>query len=280
MGKFCCTFDGTIQEAVEYLVPDGYTFNTRFESASATGTASSTVFTVGYYLDLNEYNQQNRPDTIMVTITSENSTQEGLVKKLILLLSTGSATTTITYNGSTSLPDGNYTGWVNFYNFTSGWITFGQANITVNFTISGGLVTTYSIVNMTDGLTPFISSNSICQEAGAFSSICAIAQFFYTVPQELAKQAFLGVFTLLQSVPPMSTYYAIKTQVQAISLSGTSTPGFSIQMPFDTTQDFLTDEQLDTWTGGKMDDMRNLTTVSLYVLFFIYFVHLVTKRIV
>jgi len=135
------------------------TYQTRFTDAVVSGTASSTLVTAGYYLNTDEYNSANRPDTVLIQITDTSSNQIASVQKLILPLTTGYATTTRTitpldYNNAstTALADGNYTAWIYFWNFGNGAFVFTRSSLVVNFTITSGVVSSSTIVDREDGL--------------------------------------------------------------------------------------------------------------------------------
>lgn len=169
------------------LTPN-FQYKTRFISSVASGSASSTVFDTSFFIDTNEFSTSNRPDTISYTISSDSSTQVASAKKLNLPITAGTSTKTVTIlpsdytgvlAGESFLPDDTYTMWVKFWNFSANTFVL-PAEITINFTISGGVVTTSNVVSQSEGLFPedtILQECSITNITGCISNAFAFLFF-------------------------------------------------------------------------------------------------------
>lgn len=155
---------------VEEISPDFWinqnavsdTYETRF--LNATAVASTTLsLTVGYYIDTDDFaGPFDRPDVILVNVSSLDTTQFESIQKLILPLSTGYATITLT--GVNAIPDGNYSAMINFWNFSTQKFALNRSAFTVNFTVSAGVVTTQTQVANTNALFP--ESSTVYEDCG------------------------------------------------------------------------------------------------------------------
>jgi len=124
-------------------------YDTRILSVSLSSSTPATT-TVNYFIDTTEFTgQYDRPDSLVVYISSSDSNQVEQKKKTILPLSTGSSTKYI--NLDETLPDGDYTASVMFWNLFSAKPVFTKSYITINFTISGGVLTSQGTVGSGDG---------------------------------------------------------------------------------------------------------------------------------
>jgi len=123
-------------------------FNTRINNAVITGVSSTTVTAnVGYFLDTSEYTANNRPDTLVMSVRKDNLINDetvGSQMKFIAPLADGYATSTINY--SVALADGDYNATFFFWNVNTNLPTFAQTSVFVKFTVSGGAVTTSTVV--------------------------------------------------------------------------------------------------------------------------------------
>lgn len=176
---------------------------TKFTNIVVSGTASSTQFQVDFTVDTTEFSTENRPDIVQFYVTSADSSQVGVRKVTNLPLVTGTSTRTAILTpphysgvlyGSSTLPDGNYTVWVNFWNLQSNRLTL-PAEITANFTVSAGIVSTYTKVSQSQGLLPTqVATYQECS-LGNFTGCIANAFIFTFYP----SQDVLSQFTLLNS---------------------------------------------------------------------------------
>lgn len=124
------------------------TYQTRFIDVNFTGTSTSLFADIDYFIETSELTAENRPDWISVNIMEKgffDDTQILARNKIITPLIQGSASTTINLSGY-SFPDGDYVGYFNFWNLNTNKITFARTAINVDFTISGGVVTSVTPV--------------------------------------------------------------------------------------------------------------------------------------
>lgn len=129
------------------------TYETKFLSAtlSASGTLTAVV---NYYIDTDDFvGQYDRPDVVLINISNLDTTQFESKQKLILPLSTGNASTTINLNNT--IPDGEYSAQINFWNMFSQNFVLNRTYLTINFTVSGGSVITQAVVDSSDAIFPF-----------------------------------------------------------------------------------------------------------------------------
>jgi len=138
------------------------TYETKFTSAtlSASGTLSAVV---NYYIDTDDFvGQYDRPDVVLINISNSDTTQFEQKQKLILPLSTGNASTTINFD--TTIPDGEYSAQINFWNMFSQNFVLNRTYLTINFTVSGGVVSVQNVVDSSDAIFPF--SQTAYEECG------------------------------------------------------------------------------------------------------------------
>jgi len=216
--------------------------NTRLETATVSGTATTTSIKVDYVLDTRDFNQSNRPDTVQAYLTNLDSTQVAVKNKLILPLVSGNGSTTITivpsdYSGSlsgaTELPDGQYTAWVKFWNFAAQSYVF-PTSVTVNFTITSGIVTVSTVVDQTDGLIPNSQGYqyqpcSITDIGGCISN--AFAFVFYPSPNSIDQ--FTSLYDTLSTKFPFAYFTDFNDSIGAV-FTGATTASLAITVPFGT----------------------------------------------
>jgi len=212
-------WNGTIVEEVE---PDFWlnqnqvsdVYDTRF--LNATITASSTLsMTVGYYIDTEDYaGPFDRPDVILVNVSSLDTTQFESVQKLILPLSTGNSTTTLT--GNIPIPDGSYSAMFNFWNFSSQKFVLNRSAFTINFTVSGGVVTSQTEVANTNALFP--ESSTVYEDCGitAISGCISNSFRFLFYPSIEAVGQVTAVQGQLQTKAPFVYAYQLSDTFQTL----------------------------------------------------------------
>lgn len=217
---------------------DPSSVETRLLDVSVSGNATTTLFDISYYLNLPEINSSNRPDTLNLRLTNRETTQLNNVQKLILPLTQGESTTTISMRGDLQndpLPDGDYSAWINFWNFANQNFTFSASSITVNFTISGGLVTTYEIVEMSDALVyrqpdPYVEEPcGITAIGGCIKN--AFASLFY--PSTDAVESFTDLYDTLSTKFPFAYFTDFNDSILAVYTNPTTASG-SLTIPFGT----------------------------------------------
>jgi len=158
------------------------TYNTQFLNATVSfSTSTKPSFLVNYYIDTDDFIGINdRPDTVTVTISSATSTQVDLVKKLILPLSTGTSSTTL--NSDVLLPDGTYTASIVFFNLFSSDFVFTRSNLTLNFTVSGGSITSQTIVSAQNGIWPSSTVTFDCSIFNPWECIKNLIYYLFVIP--------------------------------------------------------------------------------------------------
>jgi len=177
------------------------TYNTRINTVTVTASSTPT-FTVGYFIDTDDFVGQNdRPDTVIVNISNTESTQVDQGKKLILPLSNGYATTTLS-NFTEPLGDGNYTAIVNFWNFSTSKFVLNRTSITLNFTIVSGAVTAQSLVSADNALFP--QDNTVLEECGltAIGGCISNSLRFVFYPSTESINTLTGTYNSLSTKIP------------------------------------------------------------------------------
>jgi len=154
-------------------------FNTRFLSSSLAGNDTSLSLSTTYYHDTQEFDNSNRPDTLLFTVMKEGSllsdgdTQYVSAMRFLLPLSTGTTTKSFTYNSANflnnvpKLPSGNYTAYVNFWNALNQYFVFERTSVSIRFNISNNGLLSVIQTNITNGL----------NEPDAVPSTCSFNNF-------------------------------------------------------------------------------------------------------
>ena len=150
--KFCdgvCDNDVFVESTLDPLQTQ---FDTKITSAVVSGASSSTLqVVVDYFLNTSEITSTNRTDALTVNIYTPDSTAFESKNKLILPLANGTSSKTI--NLTSSYPDGDYSASVSFYSIFTQRTVF-PPWLWVNFTVSGGVVTSSSIVSVDNAIFP------------------------------------------------------------------------------------------------------------------------------
>lgn len=212
--------------------------NTRFTELDVSGTASNTVITVDFNIDTNDFTSETRPDTVQFYISSTDSTQVALRQTLNLPLVTGTSSRTVTitpayylteYEGLTELPDGTYTVWLKFWNFSNQSYTL-PAEITANFVISGGLVTTSTVVSQSQGLFPQSPTYQECSLTALSGCLTnAISYLFYPSTQSISN--ITSISDTLSTKFPFAYAYDFQQSINSL-YSGEQTQSATISYDF------------------------------------------------
>jgi len=259
-------WDGT---AIQEITPEWWlaggqassTYSTKFNNATFTATSS----TIGYYISTADFvGQFDRPDVILLNIASATNTQVASEMKLILPLTTGNATTTIDYS---SLADGSYTATVNFWNMATQGFVFSRSGITVNFTVSGGVVTTQTVVQKTDGTLP--PSESFYQECGltALSGCISNAFRFLFYPSTESIDTFMSAYSQLSTrVPFVYAYQASDLMTGLYTGASQNVPTVTIPTPIgDIT--FISQDMINDIPFVEL--LRSLIAAGLWLMLFV-----------
>jgi len=238
------------------------TYATRFNSASF----SSTTATVSYYTDINDFTgQYDRPDVIMVSIGSDDNPNVENAQKIILPLSTGNATTTLTF--TTPLADGTYTAFVNFWNMTTSKLVFNRANITMKIVVSGGVVTSATVAQQSNGLLP--ASSDYYEDCGltAWSGCLSNSIRFLFYPSTASVDTFLQTYTTMQTKIPFVYVYQASTLLTSLYSGSASTiPTISVTTPIgDIT--FISQAQVAALPFVSL--LRSLIAAGLWIMLFV-----------
>jgi len=243
---------------------------TRLLDLEVSGNSSSTNFFVDYFLKTSEFNTSNRPDTVAVTVVTAESTQVNLVKKLILPLTDGNASTTLAMSGDIDgdpLPDGDYSAYANFYNFASGNFTFTKSSIVANFTISGGIVTSSTIVQMSDGLlgasqNPYVEAPcGITAIGGCIQN--AFAALFY--PSDEAIDSFTSSYDTLSTKFPFAYFTDFNDSIASIYTNPDSNVA-SLSVPFGTFGDIELISQAQLEDQPLAPTIRTILNALIWIL--------------
>jgi len=238
------------------------TYSTRFLNA----IFSSSTATIGYYINTADFvGQFDRPDVVMVKIGSTDNPNLVTEQKIILPLTTGNATTTLTFD--TPVSDGTYTAFVNFWNMSDEAIVFNRSNMTINFTVSGGVVTVQTTAQQTNGLLP--PSQEFEQECGLTSiSGCISNAFrFLFYPSTESINTFMGSYALLQTKIPFVYVYQATGMLSGL-YTGTSAnvPTITISTPIGPIT-FISQTQINAIPFVSL--LRSLISAGLWIMLFV-----------
>jgi len=174
-----------------------FDYQTRFTGSSVTGASSSTVeISATYYLDTSEFTSANRPD--MVSVTTYNSSGNSWnTKKMILPLTDG--THTVDVEMDTTYPDGTYNYDIHFWNINSDYFTFIETSVVGRFTVSGGVVTTYTEDGVYTSQNP-PAAPQVCSITNLGGCIANLVDYFFNRQTATSNDtSFLNsIYTLMQ----------------------------------------------------------------------------------
>jgi len=215
---------------------------TKFIDLNVSGTASTTALKITYNIDISEITPETRPDTLAVTITNTESAQIAEKKKIILPLVNGVSSTTLNIipadylnSTSTELSDGEYSAFVKFWNLLGQNYTF-PTEITANFTISGGVVSSYQIVSQEEAITPFIEPKYQVCSLTNISGCISNAFIFLLYPSQSSINNFTSLYDQLSTRFPFAYFTDFNDSISAIFTNAT-TANLSITVPFSTLGD-------------------------------------------
>lgn len=169
-----------------FVVGEGYEWDpnfhsdTRFIDASFQSPQNNIVnFSSTYYLNVDEYNNETRPDVLNVWIFDDDGMQIHTQRKIILPISTGTSTRAFDINYN--FPDGTYTAQVNFWNMQTNYFTQKHTQVTVEFVISNDDVVSSQVIQISDSETlPEASANSLLGQCGLDNlTACLVAPFLF-----------------------------------------------------------------------------------------------------
>lgn len=241
----CSSFDPTKDIFISFngnspFLPDGQTppitptidFNTRFLDATVSGASTTVNFDIDYFLNTSEFQSNTRTDAIQIVVLANgffNDQQVASERRFILPLSNGTSTKNIPIDHTFN--NGNYIAYVNFYNVNTDSLTFFRSNIVIDFAINGGIVSSFDVVEITNGLG---QSQNVQYQDCSFTNIfgCVVNALIYTfVPQNDIFDSFSDVYATIENKPPFA-YYTATTDLLSIS---TSTSAFTFgTVPFQT----------------------------------------------
>jgi len=138
-------------------------YNTRFLTASTSGTRLSPQFHVQYFLDPDEYTFNNSPDSVSISVWQDD-TQDVFVGKsenLILSFLAGTSTRTFTFPYSLTA-NKNYRASIIFWNELQDRVTFERTYVNLRFSTDGTNITSYTIDNISNGLIYDINAYEEC----------------------------------------------------------------------------------------------------------------------
>lgn len=249
-----------LQDLIIPPTPPQTTFLTKFTDATATGLSSTTVsFDVDYFLNTSEFSANSRPDAITINVLADgffNDTQVGDGRRLILPLSDGnfSQNVPVEYSQGGGFPDGNYIGFVNFYNININGLTFSYTNVTVEFEISGGIVISSTVIDILDGenLDDIEYENcSITNLSGCFQN----AMIYVFVPDSDSLDRFTTLYERIETKPPFGYVTSLRNSLDGVT-TGTSSAFTFGTIPLQ---------------NEVFDPFKALLAIGLWVIYAFYF---------
>ena len=128
--------------------------------------------------------------------------------------------------------------------------------------------------------TIFTNPTSFCDNIDMTTKgICRVAMYILAVPSSLVTNIYSLMITTITATPPVSWFFDIKKQLEAIQYTKQINSGFTLTTPFNTHVTFLTQNQLNMWTGGFLPTLRGLTTISLIIAYLMYLINRVLYKI-
>jgi len=258
-------------------------YNTRFISGVLSGNDTNLSLTTTYFHDTSEFDNNNRPDTILFTAVKEgtllsNDSQYINGMRFILPLVQATTTKTLSY-GSVDfldtlpkLPAGSYTGYVNFWNALNQYFVFERTSIVIRFTISNTGVLTVSNTVITNGL----SDVDVTKQDCSFSnfSACITEPFLYLfIPPQSSFNYFNDTLSTIPTRFPFSYFYSVTSVVYGLSAVSSSTPQASLDLDFtgstvDAVIPILSSDTVDYYlTTQNRTLFRDLMSYTLWILF-------------
>lgn len=176
-------------------------YDTRFTDGVVSGSSSTTLqIKATYFLKLSEYTNLSRPDTVFVHVVNDQDPNFEKKQKVILPLADGSASTTILFDET--YPDGSYGAQLMFYNINSQTFVWGRGSIFVNFTVSGGAVTSSAVVVQSDAVD---YNQFLAEQPCGLTAIsgCIVNAFsFIFVPSDASLDNFNLVYESMKTKVP------------------------------------------------------------------------------
>jgi hypothetical protein len=243
---------------------------TGYESLTQCGTAGieGLSFNVGYYVDTSDWVDADlRPEVILINISNSDTTQFAQEQRYILPLSTGSSTKVISYVGA--VPDGEYTAQINFYNAATQSFVFNQSYITLNFTVSSGVLVSSSIVDSSNAIFPLTTEEAALYEDCGLTNLsgCINNSFkFLFYPSTDSLDSFNSAYSSIQNKIPFVYVYQASSLMSSMFNSATGTvPAVTVTTGIgDIT--FISEEMLAAIPFIPL--MRSLIAAGLWIMLF------------
>lgn len=248
---------------VEYITPIfGGSYYTRLLNANTTmqGTSTKPSFEIDYFLEDSEWSNDNdAPNTLLVNVSDQYTTQVEQRQSFLYPLNNGTSTKVIDFLNSFS--DGDYTASISFWNWQTQRIVFSRSSLTLNFTVSGGVIVSQDIVAFDNGIFP-ANPNELNDCSWTNPLSCIIAGFSYLFyPQEQSISQFSGTWDTIRTKPPFGYITSIIDEIT--NLDNTGTPAWTMpSLPF---------------VSSVFDPIKNALSLILWGIFGIYFYQRVTR---
>lgn len=202
-------------------------YKTRLVSATVSGVSTSTNFSIDYYLQTSEFTNENRPDAVSIYISNADTTLITSKNSYLYPLSDGFHNENVVINNSFS--DGTYTAWITFWNVLNNDYTFKKTQLVVNFTLSGGVVVSSTVVEQSDGLIgtvgePYDPDATACDNF-VLGPLCSIASFLF-IPGPLSTTMFTDVLDSFDTKKPFSYFSQVTGIISTIASSSSASTEF------------------------------------------------------
>jgi len=192
---------------------------TKITNATVSGSTSTISVNVSYNIDTSEISDSFRPDIIRAFISTTDFSQLTAKNKLILPLVNGATSTTVILDDWTNgtLPDGQHavTLWL------ARSLTPNPPNIDVyqslfvNFTITGGIVTSSQLVSVQDAIFPTQPTQVACGLTD-LSGCIVMAGLILLQPSEASVNKILTLNQNLSTKAPFIYAYQLSTIVDKL----------------------------------------------------------------
>jgi len=185
-----------------------------------------------------------------------------------------------TFATSTSLIDGTSYLWQSQIFVGTSTVPYEQTfirNLLVGEPLWSPMVTEYNSTSSAVTMSP----DEFCEQyADWVAPVCKMLVGLVSYSGQLTSQIFANTLGAMLSLPPFVWYTQIFTVWKSVVAESTTNTGILIVLPYGVDMTMLTTEQLNEYTGGKLDLLRSLTTMAEYAMLFAYLYHVSTRRIV
>jgi len=251
---------------------------TRHLDLTATSTAGVVTYTSEYFLNISEFTSQYlRPDTLFINVSNQDTTQADQIKQLILPLEQGEHSVDLV--STETLPDGIYTAQVNFWNFTENRPVFNSSYITLNFTLTSGVISYSEIVSSESAIYPGIPRIE-CSFSNIPECAASVMSYLFVPPQYQMQMIIAQVLDSEIAIitPAIQAFSEINGYATGSTTPSTTTLAYSLRIPeADIDVEMFSVDRMTYLMGDTTDTFRNIIQVALWLGFLAMLISSVNK---